>query len=121
MSEKRRHPRYSVQLTGTFYFEGNPKANACAVTDISRRGAAIEMFLTQKHTFRKNIALHIPLSDRPDFIASLGSIKWLQKGATGPGYNFHAGLEMSLMYPEERRMLLEFAYTHWFRNSTACS
>jgi hypothetical protein len=90
VEEKREHTRFSVQLRARYLKENEEEWNECTVTNISRKGIGIIMYVREIIPVDSSLQLEIIIPTKKEPIKVTAILKWIveQKG----GKNFMGGV-----------------------------
>ena len=98
MEERREHKRFSVQLSARYLKENEEEWNECTVTNISRSGIGIIVYVREHIPVDSSLQLEILIPTKKEPIKFAGILKWLieQKGVK----NFIGGVGFAKILDE---------------------
>ena len=117
MEQKRKYQRFPVELPARCYGVGNRENKDCKITEISRQGIIIMLDLKEKIKTGRNCVFEIDLPQCSKPIKALVQLKWV-KAPEGDG-SYTAGGKITMIDPEEKRILMDYAYSSLIENENA--
>ena len=117
MEEKRKYRRFPVGLNARCIGGGNNEGRECKIIDISRDGMAIHLYLKEKVNIAPSLVLEIDFPKKAQPINLLVSLKWIKGLEDETGFDFVAGGQLRMIEPEDKMILLEYAYGTWIGDS----
>lgn len=109
MDERRKFPRFTIELNASFQTEDN-RTGDCKLTDISREGTRIELFSKEKLEIGTGIKLEVQIPEKESPIVSDVIIMWCTEIDDVPEFNYSAGGLLSKIDPEDKALILDLAY-----------
>ncbi|MEI6126758.1 MAG: PilZ domain-containing protein [Pseudomonadota bacterium] len=111
MEQNRKFQRFPVELNATRIGAGSNELRKCKIKEVSRSGVIIAVHLKEKIKIGRSLMLEIDLPGRKKPMIALVKLKWI-KGLDAPGaFNFIAGGKLTIIRPEDKNSLLDYAYT----------
>ena len=112
MDERRKYIRFPVMLQAR-YAESGGGWKECSVIDISREGMGISIYSREEIATGSRLQMEINLPVRNDPVAMEGVLMWIRKLKDDPPFNYLGGVRISSITPEEKWVLLDYAYEDW--------
>jgi len=113
MEEKRRFKRFPLELQA-IWTDGSSRATGyCKVTEISRRGIAIQLVAKDRVRPGHDLALEIDIPVKIKPVTATMAVKWVRDLAENPGYCFLAGGELACITPDDKERWLDYGYEGW--------
>jgi hypothetical protein len=114
MTDNRKFKRFPINLKATYLQEDDHNQwKECTVTDVSREGMGIELYLMERIPIRSVIHLEIHPPKRGKTIKAVGIITWVKKLKDNRTFNFIGGVELTTIKPSDKWLLLDYAYEDW--------
>lgn len=120
MKDKRKYKRFSINLKARYLQEDDHQEwKECYVIDISREGMAIEVYLKERIPIRSILHLEIIAPKREKLIKASGILMWIKEFKGNSKSNFIAGMELTIIDPDDKWIMLDYAYGDWYRKEKA--
>ncbi len=114
MDDNRKFKRFPINLKASYLQEDDHNQwKECSVTDVSREGMGIELYLIESIPVRSVIHLEIRAPIRGKSIKAVGIITWVKKLKDNQRFNFIGGVELTTIKPSDKWLLLDYAYEDW--------
>ena len=114
--DKRKYHRFSIKLQARYLPEDDhQKWKDCTVSNISRKGMGIEVYLREKISIRSTLQFKIIAPKREKLIKASGFLMWIKDLKGNPKFNYVGGIELTKIDPEDKWILLDQAYGDWYR------
>ncbi len=117
--DKRSDARYPLDLCGVYVADRGLPGHSCTLRNVSRQGFAIYSRPNGPMPAGQKLLFKIRHPGTGRMITSLAALKWKRDVARDPEHGFEAGLQFDDISQADKRALLEYAYTAWFRSSQA--
>ena len=115
VEDKRKYHRFPLKLQARYLQEDDHQEwKDCTVTNISRKGMGIEVYLREKISIRSILHLEIIAPKREKLIKASGVLMWIKDLKRNPKYNFVGGVELTKIDPDDKWTLLDHAYNDWY-------
>ena len=82
----------------------------CWVSEISRVGASMHLFVNEKLKAGQSVMLQIPMPGKLSPINAVVKLTWFKRLAADNEYNFKTGGKITFIKAEDRDALLSYAY-----------
>ena len=107
MEDRRQFKRFSTKLDAKYLREDNPeKWKECSVTNISRGGVGIIVYLQERIPIGLLLLLEITFPTKEEPIKAIGVLRWIEEEEET---NFRVGIEFTNIDPEDIRAMLDYA------------
>jgi hypothetical protein len=107
---QRRFDRYDLGLDAHCITAGNVMSKKCRVTEISRVGASMHLFVNEKLKIGQSVMLQIPVPGKFTPINAVIKLTWFKRLVDNEEYNFSTGGKIAFIKAEDRDALLSYAY-----------
>jgi hypothetical protein len=116
MEDKRKYHRFSIKLQARYLQEDDHQEwKDCTVSNISRKGMGIEVYLREKISIRTILQLKIIAPKREKLIKARGFLMWIKDLKGNPKFNYVGGIELTKIDPADKFLLLDHAFGDWYR------
>ncbi len=111
IEDRRKYKRFPIELSARYVKENDRGWKGCTVTNISRGGIGIIVYLQEKISEGALLKLAIMFPKKEEPIKATGVVRWIkeQKGEK----NFIGGVEFTEIDAEDKWKLLDYAYDNW--------
>ena len=113
MEEKRKFRHFPVGLNARCIGGGNNEGKECRVVDISRDGMSVHLYLKEKINILPSLVLEIDFPGKAQPLNCLINLKWIKELDDESEFDFVAGGQLTMIEPEDKMILLEYAYGIW--------
>lgn len=114
--ERRMYKRFLVKLNAR-YLQGKDETwKECFVTNVSREGMGIIIYLKERMPINSSLQLEIILDKKGEVIKATGIMRWVKEHKEGS--NFEGGIEFTKIDSEDKWTLLDHAYDDWYSKET---
>ncbi len=117
MEERRRSPRYPLELHATCFADNGKGATHIMLTEISEEGLAIKLLAEVELKTGRHFTIEIDVPDRVDPISVVVVLKRVEPLADEEGYDFTAGGELVSVTEADKQVLLEYGRQNRQRHS----
>jgi c-di-GMP-binding flagellar brake protein YcgR len=111
MDDRRKYKRFPIELSAKYHIGGNGKWKGCTVTNISRNGMGIIVYLQEKLPLDSYLQLEIMFPSKEKKVRAIGILKWLTEVKEEKSYM--SGVEFVEIDPEDKWELLDYAFDEW--------
>ena len=108
---QRQYIRYPLGLEARAVVGNNTNIRRCYVNTISHAGAAMNLLLREELLPGQNVMLDIKYPDRVAPINMIVKLKWFEFLSGDDDFNAVAGGIITFIKEEDRKILLEYAYS----------
>ena len=116
MEDKRKYHRFPINLKARYLQEDDHQEwKECSVIDISREGVGIEVYLRERISINSILHLEIIAPKKEKLIKASGVLMWIKEFKGNSKFNFIAGMELTKIDPDDKWILLDYAYGDWYR------
>lgn len=113
MEEKRKFLRFTAVLDAKYFAAGNSRGKDCKVTELSREGTRIEFYTREKIGTGSTVRLDIEIPRRTEPVTTSVALLWSKDLYGDTQYSFAAGGRLTMIEPEDKWDLLDYAYKIW--------
>ena len=107
--DRRKYKRFPVELSARYQRDNKTAWKGCTVTNISRGGMGIIVYLQEKIPLESPLVLEIIFPPKEKQIKATGILRWLEEGKD----IFIGGVEFTEIDPEDKWVLLDYAFDEW--------
>ena len=107
--DRRKYKRFPVELSARYQRDNKTAWKGCTVTNISRGGMGIIVYLQEKIPLESPLVLEIIFPPEEKQIKATGILRWLEEGKD----IFIGGVEFTEIDPEDKWVLLDYAFDEW--------
>jgi hypothetical protein len=115
---QRRFERYDLGLEAQCITAGNITSKKCRVTEISRVGASMHLYVNEKLRIGQSVMLQIPVPGKYLPINAVIKLTWFKRLPEANEYNFSTGGKTTFIKAEDRDALLSYAYRQLIDHET---
>ncbi|MFC1591942.1 PilZ domain-containing protein [Thermodesulfobacteriota bacterium] len=109
MEERRKHKRYPIALLAQY--QKDREQGLCALVDVNQEGTRIKFHSDQAWDVDTPVLLEINFPARPEPIAALFTLKWVQELAGEKTFNFIAGGMLKLKKSADNKIFENYLAT----------
>ena len=109
--ERRQYKRFPVELSARYRKQTDKELKGCTVTNISRGGMGIIVYLRERIQLGSTLYLEIIFPQKEGPICADGVLKWIEDKREE--MNFKGGIEFTTIDAEDKWALLDYAYDKW--------
>ena len=110
MEDQREFKRFPVQLSARFLGGSDDKWTSCSVTNVSREGMGIEVYLQEQIHPGEILQFKIIIPAKEELIKTTGTVTWSKE--LNEKMSFIGGIKFFNNASEDIWNLLEYAYTN---------
>ena len=107
--DRRKYKRFPVELSARYQRDNKTAWKGCTVTNISRGGMGIIVYLQEKIPLESPLVLEIIFPPKEKQIKATGILRWLEEGKD----IFIGSVEFTEIDPEDKWVLLDYAFDEW--------
>lgn len=112
MEEKRKFKRFPIELNARYLLgENHKKWKSCMVTDISREGVGMEVYLQERIPIDSILQIEIIVPEKEKPVMVMGILRWIKE--LEKEMNFLGGVDLTKIDSRDKWMLLNCAYDEW--------
>lgn len=109
MEQRRKYQRYPVALPATLFGAGSAPGRRCSIIEVSHAGLIIELDKQAPLRVNQNLMVEIHMPGKENPVNALINLKWLKPSAREQDNRIAGGARITIMKPEDRRALLDYA------------
>jgi len=114
MEDKRKFKRFPVQVSARCIWASQEKWIKCSVTNVSREGMGIEVYLKEKIQSDEMLQFKIMVPSKEEPIRITGTLVWIKELNENMG--FVGGIKFINVASEEIWTLLDYANENWLKS-----
>lgn len=119
MDDRRKYIRFPVQLNARYREKNEGHWKECSVIDISREGMGISIYSREIINRGALLCLQITIPAEKEPVAVEGMLIWITDFKEDPQFNYMGGVSLSSIRPEDKAVLLDYAYEGFTRREGA--
>jgi hypothetical protein len=116
MDDRRKYIRFPVTLHARYEDINGGDWKECSVIDISREGMGISIYSREAISQGSRLRMEILVPVKHEPVAMEGVLMWLRDSKDDPHFNYIGGVRISSITPEDKWVLMDFAYEGWQKN-----
>lgn len=114
MEQRRKYQRFPAELKANFFGAGSAAPKRCTISEISGSGLIIEFLPTDAVKIGSNLMLEIDCPGSQEPLHALIKVKRIKHEKDA----IHAGCQLTIIKPEDKKRLLDYAYQHILNKET---
>ena len=114
MKDRRKFLRFPVRLSACYSEENKEDwTRRCSIVDISREGMGLVVHLGEKLPTGCLLHFIVDVPAKEKSVSFDGVLGWIELLKKDPDYNFKGGIRLTGIDPEDKWVLLDYAYESW--------